>query len=255
MADPLLVCQGLSKNFGALAALADVELGVVPGEIHALIGPNGAGKTTLLSLISGLLAADSGRILLEGRDITRLSMPARARAGLARSFQITSIFPEFTALENTALAVQARQGGHGRFWRRADRDEALNGPAREALALTGLADQAAVPARNLAHGQKRQLELAMAAATAPRLLLLDEPMAGVGEAERRAMGDLLLTLKRHHAILLVEHDMESVFRLADRVSVLVYGRIIATGGPEAIRADEAVQKAYLKEGDDEEEAG
>jgi branched-chain amino acid transport system ATP-binding protein len=251
MADPspstLLATTGLSKRFGGLLALADVTLSVMPGEIHAIIGPNGAGKTTLVSVLAGELRPDAGAIHLAGRDIARLGPARRAALGMARSFQITSVFRDFTALDNVALAVQARAGHSFRFWRPACRDPLLREPARAALAEIGLAARADTPAAALSHGERRALELAMVLASGPRLLLLDEPTAGMGPAESAAMITLLARLKGRLAILLVEHDMDAVFALADRITVLVYGRIIATGPPQAIRADPEVQRAYLGE--------
>jgi branched-chain amino acid transport system ATP-binding protein len=215
------------------------------GELHAVIGPNGAGKTTLIAQLAGELAPDRGRIRFAGDDVTALAMPERARRGLARSFQITSICPAFSALDNVALAVQAQSGHSFRFWRPARRDESLRAPARALLDRLGLAARADALAATLSHGEQRQLELALALATRPLLLLLDEPMAGLGPEESARMVALLRDLKRRHAILLVEHDMEAVFALADRISVLVYGRCIATGTPAEIRADRAVRDAYL----------
>jgi branched-chain amino acid transport system ATP-binding protein len=215
------------------------------GELHAIIGPNGAGKTTLIAQLSGELQPTSGRIRFAGEDVTGLGAAARSLKGLARSFQITSLCREFTALENVALAVQAHQGHSFRFWRRADRDPRLIEPAREILDRVGLAARADVPAGRLAHGEQRQLDVAVALATNPRLLLLDEPMAGMGREESQRMVALLQGLKRRYAILLIEHDMDAVFALADRISVLVYGRCIATGTPDEIRADPQVREAYL----------
>ena len=206
-----------------------ISLDVLAGETHAIIGPNGAGKTTLIHQISGALAPDAGRIIFDGRDITHLSMPARAQLGLARSFQITHVLPRFTALENVALAVQARSGSSFRFWRPAAREEALNAPAMEALEVVELAARAHTPAGTLSHGEKRRLEIAIALAQAPKLLLLDEPMAGAGAEETHRLVATLKGLKRRYTIVLVEHDMQAVFALADRISVLVEGRIIATG--------------------------
>jgi branched-chain amino acid transport system ATP-binding protein len=243
----ILTLDRLSKNFGGLRVTDDVSLTVEPGEVHAIIGPNGAGKTTLINQIAGVLQPDGGRILLDGTDVTGLPVAARARAGLARSFQITSILPGFSALENVALAVQARAGSSFRFFGNAAQESALNGEALARLESVGLADRAATRASLLSHGEKRGLELAMALAMAPRLLLLDEPMAGTGHEEGGRLIDLLMTLKGRLPILLVEHDMDAVFRLADRVSVLVYGRIIASGTPDAIRANPDVRAAYLGE--------
>jgi branched-chain amino acid transport system ATP-binding protein len=247
MSDALLEVRGLSKAFGALLASDQVDIGVREGETHAVIGPNGAGKTTLIGQLAGELRPDAGQIRFAGEDITPLSAPARARKGLARSFQITSIFREYTALDNVALAVQAHAGHSFRFWRPARTDAALREPARAALEEVGLAARVDVIAANLAHGEQRQLEIAMALATGPRLLLLDEPVAGMGLDESKRMIRLLASLKGRKTIILVEHDMDAVFTLADRVSVLVYGRILATGTPEEIRANPEVRRAYLGE--------
>lgn len=247
MTDPLLRTEGLRKRFGGLTVTDDVSLEVRAGEIHAVIGPNGAGKTTLINQVSGALAPDDGRILFAGLDITRLSMPRRVRAGLARTFQNTCILPGFSVLENVALAVQARDGPSFRFFRPAAGESRLNQAALEALEAVGLADRAAAPAGALAHGQKRQLELAIALATRPRLLLLDEPLAGAGPEETERLIALLDRLRSDYAILLVEHDMRAVFALADRISVLVYGRVIASGAPAEIRSNPEVRVAYLGE--------
>jgi branched-chain amino acid transport system ATP-binding protein len=243
----MLEVRGLTKSFGALRATDGIDLEVREGETHAIIGPNGAGKTTFIGQLAGNLRPDGGRILFAGEDITHLPAPRRARKGLARSFQITSIYPEFTALHNVVLAVQARAGHSFRFWRPALKDSSLVDPAGNILDEVGLGARAGVLAANLSHGEQRQLEVAMALATRPRLLLLDEPMAGMGAEESQRMIGFLGTLKRRHTIVLVEHDMDAVFRLADRISVLVYGRLIATGEPEAIRANPEVRTAYLGE--------
>ncbi|MDJ1157509.1 ABC transporter ATP-binding protein [Chelatococcus sp. SYSU_G07232] len=247
MAEPILGLSGVSKRFGALVVSDDVSLTVAPGELHALIGPNGAGKTTLIHQIAGSLASDAGRIGFCGRDITALPMHERARLGLARSFQITSVVPGFSALENVALAVQARSGSSFRFFGNAAREAALNAQALEALETVALAARADVPAGLLSHGEKRALELAIALAMRPKLLLLDEPMAGTGREESLKLVALLASLKGRYAILLVEHDMHAVFSLADRISVLIYGRIVASGAPDAVRADPTVRAAYLGE--------
>ena len=247
MADPLLEVSGLRKAFGALQATDGVDLDVREGETHAVIGPNGAGKTTLISQLSGMLHPDAGRIRFAGEDITRLPAPARARKGLARSFQITSIYREFSALDNVALAVQAHAGHSFHFWRPARKEPQLREPAMKMLQEVGLGARAEVVAANLAHGEQRQLEIAMALATSPRLLLLDEPVAGMGIDESQRMVQFLGTLKGRHTMILVEHDMDAVFSLADRISVLVYGRIIATGAPQEIRANPEVRAAYLGE--------
>ena len=247
MAESLLAVEELRKSFGALRATDGVSLQVDDGETLAIIGPNGAGKTTLISQLAGDLRPDAGQIRFAGEDITPLSAPKRAHKGFARSFQITSVYREFTALENVMLAVQAHAGHSFRFWRPAHADEALLEPARRTLHDVGLGARADVLAANLAHGEQRQLEVAMALATKPRLLLLDEPMAGMGADESQRMIGFLSTLKGRHSIILVEHDMDAVFRLADRISVLVYGRIIASGAPTAIRANAEVRAAYLGE--------
>jgi branched-chain amino acid transport system ATP-binding protein len=243
----MLEVRQLTKNFGALRATDGIDLDVREGETHAIIGPNGAGKTTFISQLAGNLRPDTGRIVFGGEDITHLPAPRRARKGLGRSFQITSVYPEFTALHNVALAVQARAGHSFRFWRAAFADATLIDPARHILDEIGLGARADTVAANLSHGEQRQLEVAMALATQPRLLLLDEPMAGMGVEESQRMIGFLSTLKRRHTMILVEHDMDAVFRLADRISVLVYGRLIATGEPEAIRANPEVRVAYLGE--------
>ena len=247
MTEPLLEVQDLRKAFGALRASDGISFDVHAGETHALIGPNGAGKTTFIGQLAGNLLPDSGRIRFAGEDITDLPAPKRARKGLARSFQITSVYPEFSALQNVALAIQAHAGHSFRFWRDARRDPALTGPARKVLQDVGLASREEVLAANLAHGEQRQLEVAMALATSPRLLLLDEPMAGMGIEESQRMIALLASLKRRQTLILVEHDMDAVFRLADRISVLVYGRVIATGAPDEVRANPEVRAAYLGE--------
>jgi branched-chain amino acid transport system ATP-binding protein len=237
--------RGLNKRFGGLAATDNLDLDVAEGEIHALIGPNGAGKTTLICQLSGEIRPDVGTIHFAGFDMAKLTVPQRVRRGLTRSFQVTSVLQNFTARENVALVVQAGMGHSFRFWRDARRDSALTGPATTMLERIGLADRAAIKAEDLSHGEQRQLELAMALATKPRMLLLDEPMAGLGPVESQNMTATLRTLKGKITILLVEHDMDAVFALADRVTVLVYGRAIADGTPDAIRADPMVRKAYL----------
>ncbi len=248
MAEALLRTHRLVKRFGGLIATDGVSIDVRDGELHALIGPNGAGKTTLIAQLSGQQRPDSGRVEFDGRDITALDMPARARRGLTRSFQITSVLPEFTALQNVALAVQAHAGHSFRFLANARRDRRLREPAFAGLELVGLGNRAQILASSLSHGERRQLEIAMALAGEPRLLLLDEPMAGMGPDESARMVDLLRSLKGQRGMLLVEHDMDAVFALADRISVLVYGRVIATGTAAEIRADPEVRQAYL--GDD-----
>jgi len=250
MADVLLEVRGLTKVFGGLIATNRVDLDVLTGETHAVIGPNGAGKTTLIAQLAGDLSSDTGTIRFGGRDVTALPAPARSRLGLARSFQITSVFREFSALDNVALAVQAHAGHSFRFWRPARRERALREPARAMLDTVGLGERADVVAGTLAHGEQRQLEIAMALATGPRLLLLDEPMAGMGPDESQRMIRFLDALKSRHTMLLVEHDMDAVWALADRISVMLYGRLIATGTPEEIRANAEVRQAYLGEGFD-----
>jgi branched-chain amino acid transport system ATP-binding protein len=247
MAEPLLVVRALQKRFGGLVATDGVDLEIAEAETRAVIGPNGAGKTTLIAQLAGDLAPDAGVIRFAGEDITALPSPARSRRGLARSFQITSIFRDFTALDNVALAVQAHAGHSFRFWRPATRERALREPAQAVLEQVGLGARADVPAGALAHGEQRQLELALALATHPRLLLLDEPVAGMGPDESQRMVQLLRGLSGRHTIVLVEHDMDVVFALADRISVMVYGRVIATGAPAAIRANAEVRRAYLGE--------
>jgi branched-chain amino acid transport system ATP-binding protein len=245
MAEPLLQLDGVVKRFGGLAASDGVNLTVQPGKIHALIGPNGAGKTTLVHLISGALQTDAGGVRFAGTDITALSMHQRVQRGLARSYQVTSIFARLTVLENAALAVQAGAGSSLRFWTPAGREARLFDDARAVLQRVGLAERAAVLAGSLAHGEQRQLEVALALATRPRLLLLDEPMAGMGPDESTRMVALIAELREHATLLLIEHDMDAVFKLADRISVLVSGRIIATGTAEEIRANVEVRRAYL----------
>jgi len=247
VADPLLELRNLRKSFGGLVVTDDVTLDLRPGEIHALIGPNGAGKTTLIHQVSGTLAPDSGQVIFAGEDVTRLSLARRARRGLARSFQITSIIPGFSTLENVALAVQARSGSSFRFFRPAHAEAALNEQAMEALAEVGLERRAAVSAAALSHGEKRQLELAIALAMRPRLLLLDEPLAGTGAEEAERLMRILDGLRARYGILLIEHDMPAVFALADRISVLAQGRVIASGTKDEIRANPLVRDAYLGE--------
>lgn len=247
MTEPLLHTQGLVKRFGGVVATNHVDLRVERGHLHALIGPNGAGKSTLIGQLSGEMAPDDGHIHFDGHDVTRLHVHRRARLGLARSFQITSIFKTFSVLANVVLAVQAHAGHSFRFWRPALGDKALTAPAMAALDRVGLAGRANDPASALSHGERRQLELAMALAGDPAMLLLDEPMAGMGPDDGLRMVELLAGLKGERTILLVEHDMDAVFQLADRISVLVYGAVIASGTPDSIRADEQVRQAYLGE--------
>jgi branched-chain amino acid transport system ATP-binding protein len=247
VAEALLHIEDLTKRFGGVVASDCISLAVAPGELHAIIGPNGAGKTTLIGELTGEIAPNTGRIRFDGRDITALPTYRRSALGLARSFQITSLFPDFTALDNVALAVQAHAGHSFHFWRDARTESALRVPARAALDRVGLAGRADVTVSKLSHGEHRQLEIAMALATGPRMLLLDEPMAGMGPEESARMVAMLRELKRELTILLIEHDMEAVFALADRITVLVYGRVIATGAPEAVRANAEVRQAYLGE--------
>ncbi len=249
MSAPLLAVEGLTKRFGGVVAADAIALDLPAGEFHAVIGPNGAGKSTLVALLCGEVAPEDGSIRFDGGDITRLSADRRSRLGLARSFQITSLFAEFTALDNVALAVQAHAGHSFHFWKDARRDPALREPALAALAAVGLEARAHTRVDRLSHGEHRQLEIAVALASKPRLLLLDEPMAGLGPDETARMTALLRTLKGSVTILLIEHDMETVFALADRITVLVYGRVIASGDPKTIRTDAAVREAYLGEQD------
>ena len=247
--EPLLDAKGLVKRFGGLVATDNLDLAVEPGEIHAVIGPNGAGKTTLIAQLSGELKPNAGAIRFAGEDVTALHAPARSQRGLARSFQITSVFRGFSALDNVALALQAHDGHSFRFWGDARGEAKLREPARAILDEVGLGARADVTAANLAHGEQRQLEIAMALATGPRMLLLDEPMAGMGREESERMVALLKRLKGRETILLIEHDMDVVFALADRITVLVYGRAIASGAPAEIRANADVRQAYLGEDD------
>ncbi len=244
---PVLEIAGLHKAFGALVATDDVTLDVRAGELHALIGPNGAGKSTLIAQICGELAPDRGRILFEGRDITRLPAYKRARIGLGRSFQLTQLCMDYTVLENVLLSLEAKGGGSPDIFRNPRRNRANCARAGEWIDLVGLSGLETRPVSELAHGQRRQLEIAVALAREPRLLLLDEPMAGMGAEETGALTTLLQGLKDRYAILLVEHDMDAVFALADRISVLVYGRVIFTGTGDAVRASPDVRAAYLGE--------
>ncbi len=245
MAEPLLEVVALGKRFGGIVASDHVSLEVAPGELHAVIGPNGAGKTTLLGQLAGQVLPDSGAIRFAGRDITWMPTHRRSMLGLAQSFQITTLFLDFSVLDNVALAVQAWAGHSFRFWRNARWDPALREPAFAALKRVGLDDRAHRIASRLSHGEHRELEIAMALAGRPRLLLLDEPMAGLGPEEAARMVKLLRELKREYTTLLIEHDMDAVFALADRITVLVYGRVIASGEPARIRANLEVQRAYL----------
>ena len=243
----MLELRAVSKRYGGVVATDDVTLDVVGGEVHGLIGPNGAGKTTLIGQISGVLPTEIGRIIFNGTDITHLPAHARVAAGLARSYQITSIFRRYSVLENLAFAVQARSGSSFRFWRPVTAERALFDEARSIAADIGLAERENAVAATLAHGEQRALEVGLALATRPQLVLLDEPMAGMGPAESRAMLALIQRIRSRVTVLLVEHDMDAVFRLADRISVLVNGRVVASGVPAAIRNDPAVRQAYLGE--------
>jgi branched-chain amino acid transport system ATP-binding protein len=245
MSAPLLHIDGLVKRFGGLTATDQVQLKVLPGEVHALIGPNGAGKTTLIHQIAGALAPDAGRVLFDGVDVTSLAMHKRVLRGLARSYQITTIFKRLSVLDNIALAVQARDGHGLGLWRPARQERQRYDEAAALAAQVGLGQRLQTLSGALAHGEQRQLEVGLALATRPKLLLLDEPMAGMGPDESEQMVQLLLGLRQHCTLLLVEHDMDAVFRLADRISALVFGRVIASGTPEEIRRHPEVQKAYL----------
>jgi branched-chain amino acid transport system ATP-binding protein len=245
MAEPLLRSQALTRRFGGLTAVQAVSLAWRVGEVHAVIGTNGAGKSTLINMLSGEMPVSAGSIHFDGHDITGWSQHRRARHGIGRSYQRTTIFPEFSVLENTRLCAQAMQPRGWRVWQAASRCEASLAAAHEALQSAGLAGEAARGAGTLSHGGKRQLEIAMCLATRPRVLLLDEPLAGMGAEETDRMLALLAALKQTHAVLLVEHDMDAVFRIADRISVMVNGEVIASDTPAAIRANPAVQIAYL----------
>jgi branched-chain amino acid transport system ATP-binding protein len=253
MTEILLETIDLQKRFGALAVTSNLSLAVRRGETFGLIGPNGAGKTTLIGQLTGEIAVDAGRIRFQGRDITHLRTDERARLGLARTFQITSIFPSFSAEENVALAVQATYPHSLKFWRPASQIEELTQPANRLLEMLGLGDRRDVNAAGMSHGEHRPLELAMALATRPSMLLLDEPMAGLGTEESSHMTTLLKQLKKEFTILLVEHDMDVVFSLADRIGVLVGGQLVALGSPDEIRRDSNVRAAYL--GDENEAEG
>lgn len=247
MSKAMLELRHLKKRYGALVVTDDVSLAIPHNELHAIIGPNGAGKTTLIHQISGLIEPNAGEVILAGEDVTKLDLPQRVRKGLVRSFQITSILPGFSTLENVALAVQAHAGSSFRFFGNASTEKDLNTKALAALAEVGLQQRANTRAGLLSHGEKRQLELAIALAIEPKVLLLDEPLAGTGPEESAVLINLLQRLKGRLTIILIEHDMEAVFSLADRVSVLVYGKIIATGSPQAIRDNPEVRAAYLGE--------
>jgi branched-chain amino acid transport system ATP-binding protein len=241
----ILAIEGLVKRFGGLIATDHVSLTVEPGEIHALIGPNGAGKSTLINQICGELAPDAGRIVIAGQDVTRASVPDRVAMGLGRTFQITSLLSDMTVRENIAMSAQARMGGNFRIWDVLRGRRPVWDVADGLLAGTPLEGRAAVRVTDLSHGERKQLELLVALARQPRLLLLDEPMAGLGHVESQEMIATLREVGRTTPMLLVEHDMAAVFALASRISVLVYGRIIAQGSVEAIRTDAAVREAYL----------
>jgi branched-chain amino acid transport system ATP-binding protein len=247
VAEPLLRVEKLVRRFGGILATDNVSLDVAKGELHAIIGPNGAGKTTLISQLTGQLLPDAGTIELAGTDITYVPAYRRSALGLARSFQITCLLLDFTALDNVALAAQAHDGHSFRFWGNARNESNLRQIARAALDRVGLAARADTVVSRLSHGEQRELELAVALATSPQVLLLDEPMAGLGITESTRMVKLLQELRREVTIVLVEHDMDAVFALADRISVLVYGRIIASGAPSAIRNNDEVKRAYLGE--------
>jgi branched-chain amino acid transport system ATP-binding protein len=241
----MLTVQRLVKRFGGLLATDDLDFEVQVGELHAVIGPNGAGKTTLIKQLIGELLPDDGRITFGSTDITRMPSYRRALLGISRSYQITSIFPEFSVVENVSIAAQAHDGHSFRFWQPVGRETMLNTRSLAALNEVGLSAKIYSPATELSHGERRQLEIAMSLVSRPKLLLLDEPMAGMGRTESEIMIKLLATLKRRYTIVLIEHDMDVVFALADRISVLVYGRRIATGTPGAIRSSPEVRKAYL----------
>jgi branched-chain amino acid transport system ATP-binding protein len=243
--EPLLRVQNLVRRFGGIVATDHVSLEIPRGELHAIIGPNGAGKTTLIAQLTGHLTPHAGSVFMGGRDITRLPAYRRCGLGLARSFQITSLLSDFTAADNVALAAQARSGHSFRFFGNARRESGLRNAALAALQRVGLGERADVLVAKLSHGEQRELELAVALATRPQLLLLDEPMAGLGVTESARMVKLLGELRKEVTIILVEHDMEAVFALADRISVLVYGRVIASGAPAVIRQNEEVKRAYL----------
>ena len=249
MAEPLLRIESLCKSFGAVKACHDLSLEIHAGEIHALIGPNGAGKTTLLNQIAGDLTPDSGQVFLAGQEITHLPLYRRAPLGLARSYQITSVFANLSVEENMLLAIQAHHGHSFRFWGRGLKDPQLLAELGPAIETVGLSERAETIAGNLSHGEKKQLEVGMALACKPQLLLLDEPMAGMGPGGSIELSKLIHKLKKEMTILLVEHDMEAIFSLADRITVLVYGEVVATGSVEEIRSNPAVRQAYLGEED------
>jgi branched-chain amino acid transport system ATP-binding protein len=245
MSEVLLRISGLTKRFGGLVVTDDLHLEIHRGTTHAIIGPNGAGKTTLVNQIQGELRPDDGQIRFSGNDITNLSAAKRAQLGISRTYQITSVFPEFSVLANLAFAIQAGQGHSFHFWKQIDRDPTLLKPAQDLVAMVGLDQQSPALAKNLSHGERRQLEIGMAMATGPSLLLLDEPMAGMGKPDAARMTKLLKRLNQTYTILLIEHDMDTVFQLADRITVLVSGKNIATGSPSDVRDDPRVRAAYL----------
>ncbi len=247
MSQVILETRHLMKAFGGIRATDDLNLSVLAGELHAVIGPNGAGKTTLITQLCGTQLPDSGQVLLRGKDITQVPPHRRAHMGMTRSFQITSLMLDMSVLDNVALAAQAHMGSSFRFIRAAEKDRPVRERALGSLARVGLADQAGRLTRELSHGEHRRMEIAIALASQSELMLLDEPMAGLGAEESGAMVKLLQELKGDHTIVLIEHDMDAVFALADRISVLVYGHIIATGTPDAIRGNADVQAAYLGE--------
>lgn len=242
---PVLQLDSLVKNFGSLKVTDNVSLDLLPDECHALIGPNGAGKSTLINLVSGTLKAESGRVVLDGTDVSNLSTPQRTHKGLGRTFQITNIIPSFSVLENVAMAAQAKAGSSFRFFGVAAREDDLNRRAMDVLDMLAMSDRHQVRGADLSHGEHRLLELAMAIVGEPKALLLDEPMAGMGRGESAELTETLLMLKKTMPMLLVEHDMEAVFKLADRISVLAYGRIVASGSPDEVRADQQARAAYL----------
>jgi len=244
-AEILLRGRDITRRWGGVVAVNGVSIELARGEVHALIGTNGAGKTTLVNVLSGEIAASSGSVELRGLDVTRWAQPRRARAGLGRSYQRSTIFPSFTVLENCRLAAQARYAAPWRWWEDASRCEECLDAARAAITRAGLADAMDRMAGSLSHGEKRQLEIAVCLATSPQVLLLDEPLAGMGAEETERMLKLLAGLRANHAILLVEHDMDAVFRIADRITVLVDGAAIASGSPAEVRANPEVQVAYL----------
>ncbi|MGE5129671.1 MAG: ABC transporter ATP-binding protein [Sphingomonadaceae bacterium] len=251
MAEAALRTEGLSRSFGGLRAVADVSLACPSGAVHAVIGPNGAGKTTLINMLSGDLAPSGGRIELFGEDITGLRPEAVSQRGVGRSYQKTNVFPGFSAFENCRLAAQSRLPSSMRFFRPAERYPEVNAAAERALEAAGLAARGGTPAAALSHGEQRQLEIAMTLATAPRVLLLDEPLAGMGAEESARMVALIRSLRAQHAILLVEHDMDAVFAVADVLTVMVNGAVLASGAPAQVRANPEVQQAYLgEEGED-----